>query len=147
MNTNVKEEIDFIKNQILKHNDLYYKQNKPVISDKQYDELFERLQKLENENPEYKYLDSPTNRVGSDLLNDFKEVDHSIPMLSLANTYNEKDIDSFVKRVKNGLSANPFVVNEPSYVCEFKFDGASVELIYREGRLFQALTRDRKSVV
>jgi DNA ligase (NAD+) len=109
----------------------------PVISDYEYDKLYKELVELEKTYPEYVTPDSPTQRVGSDITNEFKPVAHRIPMLSLSNTYNEEELYDFNRRVKEGLPENEKV----EYVCELKIDGVSVSVIYEKGILVRAATR------
>ncbi len=114
----------------------YYVLAKPDIADYDYDMMMKELQELEAEYPELKTPDSPTQRVGSDLSNDFPTVIHDIPMLSLANSYDEADLDEFDKRINNLLKGESY-----RYVCELKFDGIAVSLVYKNGLLVQGATR------
>jgi len=117
------------------HNYKYYVLSEPEISDFEYDQLMQDLVKLENRYPEYADANSPTQRVGSDLNNEFKQVKHKYPMLSLGNTYNEGEIRDFDLRVAKTLNT------KYSYVCELKYDGASISLTYEKGKLKYAVTR------
>ncbi len=128
----IEELRDFLNRQ----NYLYYVKNQPVISDKEFDEAMHELEALEKAHPEYDDPDSPTKRVGSDLTNDFRQVRHPYPMLSLANTYNEGELGDFFQRVRDGLGEEPFDI-----CCEMKYDGLSVSLEYEHGRLVRAVTR------
>lgn len=125
-----------LRQQLHRHNYLYYVKNAPEITDVEFDRLMHELQALEQRHPEMNDPNSPTQRVGSDLSEDFKEVSHRWPMLSLANTYNRADVTAFYNRVSEGLGGDPFEV-----CCELKFDGLSISLSYRDGRLVQAVTR------
>jgi DNA ligase (NAD+) len=126
-----------LKLQIEHHNTLYHSQDKPEISDFEYDKLFQELLELEKENPTLVTPDSPSQRVGGEVLNSFKKVPHRTPMLSLSNSYNPEDIIAFDERLKK------FVKNgtEIEYFCEPKFDGLALELIYEKGHFMQAITR------
>lgn len=118
------------------HNYNYYIKNAPTISDKEFDDLMHELQCLEAEYPEAYDPNSPTQRVGSDLSQDFQQVEHEYPMLSLANTYNIDEVRAFYQRVSEGLSGEPFQI-----CCELKFDGLSISLVYEQGVLQRAVTR------
>lgn len=124
----LREKINF-------HSYKYYVLNAPVISDYEYDQLFDELKSLEAQHPELITPDSPTQRVGNELTGGFKEVAHSVPMLSLENTYSSEEIYEFDKRVKKESE------DSPEYVVELKIDGTAVALTYRNGKLFQGSTR------
>jgi DNA ligase (NAD+) len=130
-----KERIDKLRKEIEYHNDLYYKRNSPVITDSQYDQLILDLDELEREFPNLKKPDSPTDKVGSDLLSEFTKYPHSYPMLSLSNTYSEQEIFEFDKRIRKILG------NNIKYVCELKLDGASISISYSNSKFERALTR------
>ncbi len=117
------------------HNHAYYVLNQPEISDFDFDMKLKELQKLEQEFPELVTPDSPTRRVGSDVDQKFEQVRHSIPMLSLDNTYNEQEIADFDARVRKSADT-PF-----EYVCELKYDGVAIALTYEKGILTRAVTR------
>ena len=119
-----------------RYNHQYYVENAPSISDQEFDKLMAELITLEQNHPDCYDPNSPSQRVGSDLSNDFTQVTHEHPMLSLANTYNRKEVGDFYDRVMQGLEGEPFEV-----CAELKFDGLSISLIYEEGRLVRALTR------
>lgn len=114
----------------------YYILAKPDLDDYTYDMKMKELQELEAKYPELKTADSPTQRVGSDLSNDFPTVIHDIPMLSLSNSYDENDLDEFDKRINNLLKGEKY-----KYVCELKFDGIAVSLTYKNGLFVQGATR------
>lgn len=118
------------------YNYQYYIQNAPTISDQTFDALMSELMMLEEKHPEMADPNSPSVRVGSDLSNDFQQVRHEHPMLSLGNTYNEAEVAAFYHRVKDALG-----VQEVELCCELKFDGLSISLIYEEGKLVRAVTR------
>lgn len=108
----------------------YHTLDNPDISDREYDSLLRELYEIEEKYPDIKSIDSPSNRVGGKVLSKFKKVVHKVPMLSLANVYNEEEINNFV-----------YSLNENDFVCEMKIDGLSVSVIYEHGYLKQALTR------
>lgn len=134
---NIKIRIDELRKEICKHDKAYYVEAEPTISDYEYDSLYSELVDLERANPSLVDADSPTQRVGSDLTNDFKSVAHKVPMLSLANSYNREELLAFDSRVKDALEQNEIV----NYVTELKIDGISVSLSYRNGSLYSAATR------
>ena len=125
-----------LRDELHRHNYRYYVENAPVISDQEFDFLMHELQDLEARHPEMFDPNSPTQRVGSDLNNEFETVRHSRPMLSLGNTYNRQEVADFWQRVSEGLMGAPFQI-----CCELKFDGLSISLHYEDGRLVRAVTR------
>ena len=125
-----------LRNELHQHNHNYYVLNSPTISDQEFDQLLRELQDLEHAHPEVFDPNSPTQRVGSDLNNEFQTVLHRRPMLSLSNTYNRQEVQEFYERISEGLQGAPFQI-----CCELKFDGLSISLHYREGKLYQAVTR------
>ena len=125
-----------LRNELHQHNHNYYVLNSPTISDQEFDHLLRELQDLEHAHPEAFDPNSPTQRVGSDLNNEFQTVLHRRPMLSLSNTYNRQEVQEFYERISEGLQGAPFQI-----CCELKFDGLSISLHYREGKLYQAVTR------
>ncbi|GAB6189287.1 NAD-dependent DNA ligase LigA [Marinitoga arctica] len=133
---NIKKEYEELKKSIEKYNYYYYVLNNPLISDADYDKLFNKLIKLEKKYPELKTPDSPSYRVGGYIISEFKTVEHTIPMLSLDNTYNEQDILEFHERIKKILNKENI-----KYNCELKIDGISISLRYKNGILSQAITR------
>lgn len=137
MTESVEKRIQKLREEINKHDYYYYVLAQPLISDEEYDKLYKELEKLEAENPHLITPDSPTQRVGKDLTKEFKPVNHLVPMLSLANTYDEQDVYDFDRRVREGLPEGEKV----EYVVEYKIDGASVSLRYTDGKLFTAATR------
>ncbi len=130
----MKERIEELRRWLNEQNRKYYIENAPEVSDFEFDERMHELQRLEAEYPEYADPNSPTNRVGSDLTNDFRTVEHRYPMLSLANTYSVDDLKEFFERVERE-------VGRVEYVCELKFDGTAISLTYVDGRLSQGVTR------
>ncbi len=131
----VKEKIESIRKQLHMHNYNYYVLSKPEISDFEFDRLMKELINLEAEYPELSDPNSPTVRVGSDVSNIFPQINHQYSMLSLQNTYSEGEVTNFLNSVKNRLN------EEFEVVCELKFDGTSISLIYENGRLVRAVTR------
>ena len=130
-----KKRIKALRREISEHNRNYYVLNQPVISDFEYDLLINELETLEKKFPELVSDDSPTKRVGSDILKEFVQYGHKYPMLSLGNTYSEAEVAEFHNRVLKATG------REAEYVCELKYDGASISLIYKKGKLERALTR------
>jgi DNA ligase (NAD+) len=130
-----KLRIEKLRKEIEEHNHNYYVLSKPVISDFEFDLLLNELETLEKKFPEFITEDSPTHRVGSDITNESRQYEHRYPMLSLGNTYNEEELREFNARVEKVSGS------APEYVCELKFDGASISITYRKGVLFRALTR------
>lgn len=131
----IKSRIDYLRAELERHNYNYYVLSAPEISDYDFDQMMKELQRLEEENPQYFDENSPTQRVGNDISEDFVQVYHKYPMLSLGNTYSEGEITDFYNRVKRQLNT------EFEIVCELKFDGTSISLTYEDGRLTQAVTR------
>ena len=130
------ERIAQLRRELHEHNHRYYVENQPTISDYDFDLLMHELQDLEARHPELYDPNSPTQRVGSDLQTEFRQVTHKYPMLSLANTYSEEDVRQWYDSVQRGLGGEPFEV-----CCEMKYDGLSISLTYVDGRLTQAVTR------
>lgn len=131
----IHERIKQLRAVLDRHNYQYYVRSSPEISDFEYDQLLKQLRELETANPEFFDPTSPTQRVGSDLNQEFEQYAHSYPMLSLDNTYNREELTDFEKRNKK-------ILNEPfEYICELKYDGASISLRYENGVLVRALTR------
>ena len=131
----VKDKIEKLRIELHKHNHNYYVLDNPIISDFEFDQLLKELIKLENDHPEYFDSNSPSKRVGGDIIKNFDTIHHKYPMLSLNNTYSEKEIRDFDKRI------NKLVNEEIEYVCELKYDGVSISLNYENGKLYKAITR------
>lgn len=131
-----KQRIEQLRHELHEHNHRYYVLNQPTISDQDFDFMMHELQDLEARHPELYDPNSPTQRVGSDLQKEFRQVAHRYPMLSLANTYNEQDVRDWYESVKKGLAGENFEV-----CCEMKYDGLSISLTYVDGKLTQAVTR------
>lgn len=135
-NMTEQERIAELRTALHQHNYNYYVLNQPTISDRDFDALLRELQDLEAQHPELFDPNSPTQRVGSDLSNEFETIVHTRPMLSLANTYNKEEVREFYERVQDGLQGEAFEI-----CCELKFDGLSISLHYEDGRLVRAVTR------
>lgn len=131
-----KQRILQLRQELNEHNYKYYVLNQPTIGDQEFDFLMHELQGLEARHPEMADPSSPTQRVGSDVSKEFRQVAHKYPMLSLANTYSEQDVADFYDSVKKGLGGEDFEI-----CCEMKYDGLSISLTYVDGRLTQAVTR------
>ena len=130
------QRIEQLRQELHEHNHRYYVENQPTISDQEFDELMHELQRLEALYPEMYDANSPTQRVGSDLNSEFRQVAHRYPMLSLANTYNQQEVADWYDSVRRGLEGEDFEV-----CCEMKYDGLSISLTYENGRLVRGVTR------
>lgn len=123
--------------EINKHNNLYHKLDRPIISDYEYDQLFEKLLNFEKQHPDLDLTNSPSQKTGATVLEAFQKFPHRKPMLSLSNSYDEQDLMDFNDRIKKFLRTN----DDIEYFAELKMDGLSMELIYEGGKLVRALTR------
>lgn len=132
----IQQKIEKLRKELHRHDYLYYVKAEPEISDEEYDELMRELIALEKQYPELIMPDSPTQRVGGEPTKEFPIVQHSVPMLSLANAYSEEEIRDFDRRVRSLLPNQKY-----QYVCELKFDGVSLSLHYKDGILRQGVTR------
>ena len=132
----IQEKIQQLQDLLNRHNYLYYVLDKAEISDFEFDSLMKELIDLETDYPQFSNTLSPTNRVGGALLDGFETVKHNSPMLSLANTYSQNELEDFDRRVKKKIETNLVY-----YTCELKYDGVAVTLIYKEGLFTQAITR------
>lgn len=142
MAKSARKRYEELKEIVRHHDELYHVQDKPEISDYDYDKLFNELKELEAAHPDFDRSDSPTQRVGGRPLDLFEKAAHRTPMLSLQNSYSPEDILDFDARVRKALKRE-----EPiEYHCEPKFDGLAIELIYEDGLLVRALTRGDGSV-
>ncbi|CAD2079719.1 DNA ligase [Phocicoccus schoeneichii] len=130
----MKEKIRELQEQLTQYNYEYHVLDKPTVPDAVYDQLLRELFDLEKEYPEYKTEDSPTVRVGGQILDRFEKVEHSSPMLSLSNAFNEEDLRAFDHRVRK-------VISDVEYMCELKIDGLAVSLSYENGRFTVGATR------
>jgi DNA ligase (NAD+) len=136
MAENVQKRIKKLRDQIRKHDYLYYVLNQPEISDRQYDKLFAELKELEQAHPELVTPDSPTQRVSGQPLEGFAAVRHTIPMLSIDNTYSADELRAFDERIRKQLGSKDY-----DYVVELKIDGLAISLRYEDGLLVTAATR------
>ena len=134
--TNVAQEIEQLRDQLRRHEHLYYVLDQPEVTDAEYDAMMRRLQELEARHPELVVPDSPSQRVGGKPREGFVKVRHSSPMLSLDNALNEGEMREFDRRVRDLLGGEPF-----EYVAELKLDGLSMAVHFRHGRFHQAVTR------
>jgi DNA ligase (NAD+) len=136
MKKDIIEKIESLRQQIRKHDYLYYVENKPEVSDHEYDKLFAELKKLEEQHPESITPDSPTQRVGGQPITGFEQITHAIPMLSIDNTYSEEELRAFDRRVAKLIETDKY-----SYVVELKIDGLAMSLRYEDGILVLGATR------
>ena len=125
-----------LRREINFNNHRYYALDDPVISDPEYDRLLQELQELESEYPELLTEDSPTQRVGGAPAEGFTQIQHSAPMLSLANAFNREDLENWLRRIKALVNGAKF-----DLVCELKIDGLAVHLTYENGVFSQGATR------
>ena len=132
----IARRVEELRSQIRRHDHLYYIENQPEVTDQRYDELFTELKTLEKEHPELVTPDSPTQRVAGRPLGEFATIRHSIPMLSVDNTYNAEELRAFDERVRKQLGSSDY-----DYVVELKIDGLAVSLRYENGVLATGATR------
>lgn len=132
----VKKRIELLRREIKRHDRLYYVKDRPVITDREYDDLMNELIQLEERHPELKKPDSPTQRVSGEPTAGFKTAKHIVPMLSIDNTFSAEEIRDFDERVKKSLG-----VKKLDYMVELKVDGASISLVYIDGKLSRGVTR------
>ena len=137
----VQEEISKLVSLLNKYSYDYYVEDNPQISDTEYDTLYKQLEKLEENHPEYILENSPTQRVGDRVLDEFEKITHKVPMLSLSNTFSTEDLRDFDARISK-LVPNHSV----EYICELKIDGLAISIKYEDGRLVSAATRGDGSV-
>jgi len=131
----IKEQIESLRRELEQHNYNYYVLSTPTVSDMEFDIKLKQLQEMEEAHPEFFDPNSPTQRVGSDIAAGFKQVSHVYPMLSLANTYSDGEVQDFYDRVRRALNENF------ELVCELKYDGTSISITYEDGQLIRAVTR------
>jgi len=136
MSEEARKEVESLREALRRHNQLYYVEARPEISDLEFDQLLKKLEQLEQEYPEYDAPDSPTHQVGGDAIEGFESAPHREPMLSIDNVYDEAKLNDFAERVEKLLEGET-----PEYTVEYKIDGVAVALIYEDGSLAQALTR------
>lgn len=129
-----KQRIDELIKILNKASYEYYTNDNPSITDQEYDDYMDELIKLETKYPELVRSDSPTLKIGGEIISDFKKVNHNIPMMSLGDIFNFDELDEFDNRIKK-------TVSNPKYVCELKIDGLSVSLLYEKGKLVRGATR------
>jgi DNA ligase (NAD+) len=137
MSKSIQAEIERLRQEIERHNHLYYVEAHPEISDLEFDRLLKRLEKLEREHPEFDSPDSPTHKVGGAPVEGFATVAHRLPMLSIDNVYDEAGVREFDVRLRKLLEPGEPV----EYVVEYKIDGIALSLTYERGRLVQGVTR------
>jgi DNA ligase (NAD+) len=130
-----KIEIERLISELSRHNDLYYIESQPEISDFDFDIMLKELQKLEEDFPQFAYAYSPTKRVGGDITSKFDSVKHRYPMLSLSNTYSREEIEDWLVRISK------LTDEKLEFVCELKYDGVAIGIRYENGILTQAVTR------
>src|SRR6187401_2310981 len=139
--TSPAKRIAALRDEIRGHDYRYYVQDRPTISDREYDKLLQELIDLERQHPELVTADSPTQRVGGDVQTELKSVRHAVPMMRIDNTYSEAEIRTFDERVRKLLAGE-----QPAYVLEPKIDGTSISLRYEQGLLVLGATRGRGNV-
>jgi DNA ligase (NAD+) len=132
----IKSEIQALRNALSRHNHLYYIENRPEVSDYDFDMMLNKLILLEEQHPEFNDPNSPTKRVGGDITKSFNTVKHEVPMQSLGNSYSESDIEDFIVRIQKELESE-----STEFVCELKYDGVAIAIKYENGAFIQALTR------
>ena len=130
-----REKIGTLRKELNDHNYRYYVLAQPTITDFQFDQMMKELIALEEQFPEFANPNSPSQRVGSDISQEFEQVRHKIPMLSLGNTYTKEELTDFDRRVRKVLG------DDFEYVCELKYDGVAISLSYDNGKLVRAVTR------
>ncbi|MGI8534249.1 MAG: NAD-dependent DNA ligase LigA, partial [Candidatus Limnocylindrales bacterium] len=133
--------VDELRTRIIRANRLYYEEDAPEVTDAEYDRLFRELQELEEQHPDLRSLDSPTQRVGSAPAKALSEVEHRTPMLSLGNAFSTDELRAFDARVRRLLALSAETVSELRYGTELKIDGLAVSLRYERGRFVQGATR------
>ncbi|MBE6199895.1 MAG: NAD-dependent DNA ligase LigA [Rikenellaceae bacterium] len=129
-----EQKINELRRELNSHNYKYYVENAPTISDFEFDKMLRELIELEELYPHLKDENSPSMRVGSDLTNSFRTIEHRFPMLSLSNTYSSEELGEWLDKVKQEVA-------NAEFVCELKFDGTAISLTYENGRLLRAVTR------
>ena len=130
----IEKRIDELVKLLNKASYEYYALDNPTITDQEYDSLMDELIRLETQNPSLVRSDSPTVKIGTEVISEFKKVTHEIPMMSLGDIFNEEEVIAFDEKVRK-------IVPNPKYVCELKIDGLSVSLLYKNGRLVRGATR------
>ena len=133
---NIESKIYQLRDSLHRHNYLYYMLDRPEISDLEFDKMLKDLEELEKKYPDYKDPNSPTQRIGSSLSNDFDSIEHNFPMYSLENSYSKEELIKWKDRLVKILNTDNI-----SFSCELKLDGVSISLSYKNGSLVRALTR------
>jgi DNA ligase (NAD+) len=131
----IREQIDQLREELRQHNYNYYVLDRPVISDYEFDQKLAALEKLEKQYPEYYDENSPTQRVGGQVVKIFNSVTHKERMYSLSNSYSKEDLEDWIKRIRKTIDG------EPEFTCELKYDGASINLTYENNKFVRAVTR------
>lgn len=132
----IKQRIEELRKKLNRYSYEYYVLDQPTIEDIGFDNFMKELEELEKQHPEFISPDSPTQRVGGEINKEFKQVEHRFPMLSLSNTYSKEEISDFVNRAEQNLDKKDL-----EWVCELKYDGLAISLLYEKGRLVRAVTR------
>ena len=135
MSQDILQKIQELRAELQTANRQYYVLNDSIMSDYDFDIKLKELQKLELENPLFVDENSPTKRVGGDITKKFKSIVHDIPMMSLANTYSKEELEEWEERNRK------LTDQKIEYVCELKYDGVAIGIKYKNGNLFQAVTR------
>ena len=135
-NRNIEQQIEVLRRQLTEYNYQYYVLDAPTVPDSVYDSIFRQLQQLESDYPQYKTVNSPTQRVGGEPIKAFKSVQHATPMLSIDNIFDTLGLQQFAKRLLERA-----LQSDIAYSCEPKMDGLAVSLTYEEGKLICAATR------
>ena len=130
-----EQRLQYLRELLHKYNHSYYILNNSLVSDFEFDKLMEELESLELKFPEYYDVNSPSKRVGGDVTKSFNSVRHQFPMLSLSNSYSKEDIVDFDTRISK------LIDDSFTYLCELKYDGVAISLIYENGQLLRAITR------
>ena len=136
MPANIEQQIERLRDEIRRHNRLYYVESRPEIRDLEFDKLLKKLEQLERSHPEYDSPDSPSHKVGGEPIQGFKTLEHRVPMLSIDNVYDEASVLEFDKRVRKLIDEAKI-----EYTAEYKIDGVALALVYENGRLVRGITR------
>jgi DNA ligase (NAD+) len=136
MSRDIEREIERLRATIREHDRHYYVEDKPIVSDREYDKLMDQLKKLEAAHPELITPDSPTQRVGGEAVSSLQPVTHRVPMLSIENTYNAEELQKYGERIEKLLEGEPI-----EWVVELKIDGVAVAIVYENGQLVRGATR------
>jgi DNA ligase (NAD+) len=134
-------QIESLRNEIRRHDRLYYVEARPEITDREYDAILEKLRQLEEKHPELIAADSPTQRIGDEPVPELESVTHRVPMLSIDNTYSADDLAAWGRRVEKLLHGEGHAKEPIRWVLELKIDGVAVSLTFADGLLALAATR------